>query len=140
MLTFWVALAKILCCAFCNAVLHMQAYKAWGSPNIPAYKWGGGGGPPLGGVQWNWSQIGRFGLPGPSPKLPKSSLLGACAQDASQEAPKWIQKGSQGGPRVDFRRIFDRFGSLCSLFLAVKMHSLNQNSRYHMYLLSDAIT
>ena len=35
-------------CAFCNAVLHMQAYKAWGSPNIPAHKWGGGGGPPLG--------------------------------------------------------------------------------------------
>ena len=37
-------------CAFCNAVLHMQAYKAWGSPNIPAHKWGGGGGPPLGGI------------------------------------------------------------------------------------------
>ena len=37
-------------CAFCNAVLHMQAYKAWRSPNIPAHKWGGGGGPPLGGV------------------------------------------------------------------------------------------
>ena len=28
----------------------MQAYKAWGSPNIPAHKWGGGGGPPLGGI------------------------------------------------------------------------------------------
>ena len=38
-------------CAFCNAVLHMQAYKAWRSPNIPAHKWGGGGGPPQGGVQ-----------------------------------------------------------------------------------------
>ena len=37
-------------CAFCNAVLHMQAYQAWGSPNIPAHKWGGGGGPPLGGI------------------------------------------------------------------------------------------
>ena len=55
---------------------------------------------------WNWSQIGRLGLPGPSPKPPKSSLLGACAQDASQEAPKWIQKGSQGGPRGRFSEDF----------------------------------
>ena len=37
-------------CAFYNAVLHVQAYKAWRSPKIPAHKWGGGGGPPLGGV------------------------------------------------------------------------------------------
>ena len=42
--------------AFCNLVPHMQALKAWKSPNIPADKWGGGGGPPLGGVQWNWPQ------------------------------------------------------------------------------------
>ena len=58
--------------------------------------------------------------------------------------PKRLQSGSKRGPKegpgIDFRRISDRFGGLCSLFLAVKMHSLNQNSRYHMYLLSDAIT
>ena len=60
LLTFWVALAKILAkvfpkckdfispCAFSNAVLHMQALKAWQSPNILAHKWGGGGGPPQG--------------------------------------------------------------------------------------------
>ena len=38
-------------CAFSNAVLQMQAFNAWQSPNILAHKWGGGGGPPLGGVQ-----------------------------------------------------------------------------------------
>ena len=35
-------------CAFSNAVLQMQAFNAWQSPNILAHKWGGGGGPPLG--------------------------------------------------------------------------------------------
>ena len=53
-----------------------------------------------------------------------------------QSGPK---RGPKEGPEVDFRRIFDRYGNLLSLFLAVNMHSLNQNSRYHMYLLSDAI-
>ena len=37
-------------CAFSTAVLHMQALKAWQSPKILAHKWGGGGGPPLGGI------------------------------------------------------------------------------------------
>ena len=37
-------------CAFSTAVLHMQALKAWQSPKILVHKWGGGGGPPLGGV------------------------------------------------------------------------------------------
>ena len=31
-----------------NAVLQMQAFNAWQTPNILAHKWGGGGGPPLG--------------------------------------------------------------------------------------------
>ena len=35
-------------CAFSNAVLQMQAFNAWQSPNILAHKWGGGGGPPWG--------------------------------------------------------------------------------------------
>ena len=35
-------------CAFSNAALQMQAFNAWQSPNILAYKWGGGGGPPWG--------------------------------------------------------------------------------------------
>ena len=35
-------------CAFSNAVLQMQAFNAWQSPNILAHKWGGGGGPPMG--------------------------------------------------------------------------------------------
>ena len=34
--------------AFSNAVLQMQAFNAWQSPNILAHKWGGGGGPPWG--------------------------------------------------------------------------------------------
>ena len=69
----------------------------------------------------NWSQMGRLGLPGPSPKPPKSSFLGACVQDASQEAPKWLQRGPKEGPEVDFWSIFDGFGSLFSLFLAVSI-------------------
>ena len=96
-------------------------------------------GPP-GGFQWNWSQIGRHELPGPSPKPLKSSFLGTCVQDASQEAPKWPQRAPKEGPEVDFWSIFDGFGSLFSLFLAVKIDYLNRNSRYHVYLLSDAIT
>ena len=88
----------------------------------------------------SWSQIGRLGLPGRSQKPQKSNLLGICVPDASQEAPEWLQRGSKEGPEVDFRRIFDRFGSLFSLFLAVKVDYLNRNFRYHIYLLSDTIT
>jgi hypothetical protein len=35
-------------CAFGDAVLQMHAFNAWQSPNVPAHKWGGGGGPPQG--------------------------------------------------------------------------------------------
>ena len=68
----------------------------------------------------SWSQIGHLGLPGPSPKPSKSSFLGTCVQDASQEAPKWLQRGTKEGPELDFRSIFDEFRSLFSLFWAVK--------------------
>ena len=88
----------------------------------------------------SWSQIGRPGLPGPSPKPPKSNLLGTFCQDASQEALKWAQRGPKEGPEVHFSRIFDGFGKLFWLILAVQIDYLNRNSRYHMYLLSDAIT
>ena len=94
----------------------------------------GGLGPP------SWSQVGHFWLPGSSLEPLKSNLSGVCAQDASQEAPKWLQKGSQGGPRGRFWSIFDEFGSLFSLFLDVKTDYLNRHSRHHMYLLNDAIT
>ena len=45
-------------CAFSNAVLQMQAFNAWQSPNILAHKWGGGGGPPWG----EFNGIRHFGL------------------------------------------------------------------------------
>ena len=38
------------------AVLRTHALNAWQSPTILAHQWGGGGGPPLGGVQWNASK------------------------------------------------------------------------------------
>ena len=50
----------------------------------------------------SWSQIGRLGLPGRSQKPPKSNLLGACVQDACQEAPKWLP----GSPRRRFLKDF----------------------------------
>ena len=40
--------AFISSCAFSDAVLQMHAFNAWQSPNVPAHKWGGGGGPPWG--------------------------------------------------------------------------------------------
>ena len=51
-------------------------------------------------------QVGCLGLPRPSPKHSKSSLVGARVQDASQEAPKWLQKESQGKPRAQFSKVF----------------------------------
>ena len=62
----------------------------------------------------------------------------------SKMLPKRLQSGSKRGPKegpeVDFWSIFDEFGSLFSLFLAVKTDYLNRHSRHHMYLLSDVIT
>ena len=61
-------------------------------------------------------------------------------EHVSRMLVKRLQKGSQGASDIDFWRIFDGFGSLFSSFSAVKVNSLDRNSRYHMYLLSDAIT
>ena len=119
-------------CAFSNAVLQMQAFNAWQSPNILAHKWGGGGGPPLGVFNGIGAKLLAFGLPRRSPKPPKSNLLEACVQDASQKPPKWLQRDPKKSPKVDFRRIFDRCRNLFSLFLAVPTDYLNRTSRYHM--------
>ena len=63
--------------------------------------------PPLGGVQWNWGQIGRLGLPGRSQKPP--NLLGACVQDACQVAPKRLPKSPRRCFLKDFRWIWEPF-------------------------------
>ena len=75
-----------------------------------------------------------------SQDAPKSLQNPVFWEPVSKTLVKRLQKGSQGAPDVDFRRIFDGFGNLFSSFSAVKINSLDQNSRYHMYLLSDAIT
>ena len=95
-------------CAFSTAVLHMQALKAWQSPKILAHKWGDGGGPPLGGVQWNWTQVlllgalGRFlgsswalfkcswGLQG---QILDPSNLPSLHLGGSGDVPGWIFEG-----------------------------------------------
>ena len=86
------------------------------------------------------SQIRRLGLPGRSQKPPKIESFGYMCPRCFPRGSKVAPKGFQGSLEIDFGRIFDRFGSLFSLFLAVKINYLNRNFRYHMYLLSDTIT
>ena len=66
----------------------------------------------------SWSQIDRLGLPRPSPKPPKSRLLGACV-------PRCFPKGSKVGPQGILRKaqksFFGRFsidlGFFCYFWL-----------------------
>ena len=40
----------------------MHALNAWQSPNVPAHKWGGGGGPPWGEFNGIEAKLAHFGL------------------------------------------------------------------------------
>ena len=71
---------------------------------------------------------------------PKSLQNPIFWEDVPKMLPKRAQDGSQGAPDVDFWMIFEGFGSVFSSFSAIRINSLDQHSRYHMYLLSDAIT
>ena len=53
---------------------------------------------------------------------------------------KRLQTCPQGAPDVEFWMIFEGFGTVFSRFSPVKINSLDQNSRCHVYLKSDAIT
>ena len=96
-----------MCLLQCNPA---QAYKAWGSPNIPAHKWGGGGGPPLGGVNGIGVKLSVLGYQHP----PKSLQNPIFWEDVPKMLPKRAQDGSQGAPDVDFSRIYNGFGILFS--------------------------
>ena len=39
----------------------MPAFNAWQSPNVPAHKWGGGGGPPQGEFNGIGAKLAHFG-------------------------------------------------------------------------------
>ena len=64
-------------------------------------------------------------------------------EHVSKMLPKRLQSGSKRGPKegpeVDFSRMFDRFGSPFSLFLPVRIYSLNPNSRYERHLKSTYV-
>ena len=90
----------------------------------------------------SWSQVGQLGLPGPSPKPPKSSFLRTCVQDAAQEAPKGIPRRAESlifnGFFVDFAALSRHFW-LRRFIFSIKTAGASVTWKVHMYFLSDAI-